>query len=170
MFWCQKKGQLVPNIGKHRAKQELESVPPQELGKVPPQELGTVPPQGSKNGLWGGTVSNYPVGLFLALDLLLAAVRMIFFLRWYCSWLLKRQKSGTKTDSGIYVCVCIYIYIYMCVCVCVCVSVPPSLSDAGGLSAIGEMAKTKAAKSTFARSVIDKHAQLIFGLCRRSCF
>ena len=36
----QKKGQLVPNMGKHRAKQELET--------VPPQELGTVPPQGSK--------------------------------------------------------------------------------------------------------------------------
>ena len=69
-FGVQKKGQLVPNMGKHRAKQELET--------IPPQELGTVPPRGSKNGLWGGTVSNYPVGLFLTLDLLLAAVRMIF--------------------------------------------------------------------------------------------
>ena len=72
VFWFKKKGQLVPNIGKHRAKQELET--------VPPQELGTVPPQGAKKGLWGGTVSNYPVGLFLTLDLLLAAVRRIFFL------------------------------------------------------------------------------------------
>ena len=34
--WCQKKGQLVPNMGKHRAKQELETVPPQESGTVPP--------------------------------------------------------------------------------------------------------------------------------------
>ena len=37
VFWCQKHGQLVPNMGKHRAKQELETVPPQELGTVPPQ-------------------------------------------------------------------------------------------------------------------------------------
>ena len=43
VFGVQKKGQLVPNMGKHRAKQELET--------VPPQELGTVPPQGSKKGL-----------------------------------------------------------------------------------------------------------------------
>ena len=32
-----------------------------------------------KVGLKSGTVSNYPVGLFLTLDLLLAAVGMIFF-------------------------------------------------------------------------------------------
>ena len=96
-FGVQKKGQLVPNMGKHRAKQELET--------VPPQELGTVPPQGPKKGLWGGTVSNYPVGLFLTLDLLLAAVRVIFFM-WYCSWLLKRQKSGAKNNSPAYICVC----------------------------------------------------------------
>ena len=43
VFWCQKRGQLVPNMGKHRAKQELET--------VPPQELGTVPPRGAKKGL-----------------------------------------------------------------------------------------------------------------------
>ena len=36
-FWSlKKKPQLVPNRGKHRAKQELETVPPQELGTVPP--------------------------------------------------------------------------------------------------------------------------------------
>ena len=35
--WSPKKGQLVPNMGKHRAKQELETVPPHELGTVPPQ-------------------------------------------------------------------------------------------------------------------------------------
>ena len=69
-FGVKKRGQLVPNMGKHRAKQELET--------VPPQELGTVPPRGEKKGLGGGTVSNYPVGLFLTLDLLLAAVGMIF--------------------------------------------------------------------------------------------
>ena len=57
-------------MGKHRAKQELET--------VPPQELGTVPPQGSKNDLSGGTVSNSPVVLFLTLDLLVAAVNMLF--------------------------------------------------------------------------------------------
>ena len=37
VFWCKKRGQLVPNMGKHRAKQELETVPPQELGTVPPR-------------------------------------------------------------------------------------------------------------------------------------
>ena len=36
-FFGVKKGQLVPNMGKHGAKQELETVPPQELGIVPPQ-------------------------------------------------------------------------------------------------------------------------------------
>ena len=40
VFWCQKKGQLVPNMGKHREKQES--------GTVPPQEFGTVPPRGAK--------------------------------------------------------------------------------------------------------------------------
>ena len=69
-FGVKKRGQLVPNMGKHRAKQELET--------VPPQELGTVPPRGAKKRPLRGTVSNYPVGLFLTLDLLLAAVRMIF--------------------------------------------------------------------------------------------
>ena len=34
VFWCQKKGQLVPTMGKHRAKQELETIPPQEMGTV----------------------------------------------------------------------------------------------------------------------------------------
>ena len=72
VFGVKKRGQLVPNMGKHRAKQELET--------VPPQELGTVPPRGAKKkSLSGGTVSNSPVGLFLTLDLLLAAVRMFFF-------------------------------------------------------------------------------------------
>ena len=36
-FWVSKKGQLVPNIGKQRAKQELETIPPHELGAVPPR-------------------------------------------------------------------------------------------------------------------------------------
>ena len=36
-FGVKKRGQLVPNMGKHRAKQELETVPPQELGTVPPR-------------------------------------------------------------------------------------------------------------------------------------
>ena len=36
-FGVKKRGQLVPDIGKHRAKQELEIVPPQELGTVPPR-------------------------------------------------------------------------------------------------------------------------------------
>ena len=84
-------------MGKHRAKQES--------GTIPPQELGTVPPRGA--GLWGGTVSNYPVGLFLTLDLLLAAVGMNFLKMWYCSWTSRGQKSGTKTNSPAY----IYIYI-----------------------------------------------------------
>ena len=35
-----KTGQITLTIGKHRAKQELET--------VPPGELGTVPPKGSK--------------------------------------------------------------------------------------------------------------------------
>ena len=39
-FWCPEKGPISPKYGKHRAKQELET--------VPPQELGTVPPRGSK--------------------------------------------------------------------------------------------------------------------------
>ena len=39
-FRFQEKGQIVPNIRKHRSKQELET--------VPPQDLGTVPPKGSK--------------------------------------------------------------------------------------------------------------------------
>ena len=42
-FGVKKRGQLVPNMGKHRAKQDLET--------VPPQELGTVPPRGAKKGL-----------------------------------------------------------------------------------------------------------------------
>ena len=57
-------------MGKHRAKQELEA--------VPPQELGTVPPKRAKNDLLGGTVSNSPVVLFLNLDVLAAAVNMLF--------------------------------------------------------------------------------------------
>ena len=40
MFFGVKKGPISAKYGKHRAKQELET--------VPPQELGTVPPQGSK--------------------------------------------------------------------------------------------------------------------------
>ena len=36
-FFSLKKGQTTPNMGKHRAKQELETVPPQELGTVPPK-------------------------------------------------------------------------------------------------------------------------------------
>ena len=56
VFWCQKRGQFVPNMGKHRAKQELET--------VPPQELGTVPPRGAKK-------KASEVVLFLTL-------------RWYC--------------------------------------------------------------------------------------
>ena len=56
-------------MGKHRAKQELET--------IPPQELGTVPPKGSKNDPSDGTVSNSCVVLFLTLDLLVAAVEMI---------------------------------------------------------------------------------------------
>ena len=32
-----KKGQIAPNMGKHWAKQELETVQPQELGTVPPK-------------------------------------------------------------------------------------------------------------------------------------
>ena len=58
-------GQIAPNMGKHRAKQELET--------VPPQELGAIPPKGSKNDPSGGTVSNSWVVLFLTLDLLVAA-------------------------------------------------------------------------------------------------
>ena len=69
-FVSNKKGQIVPNKGKRRAKQELETVPPGELGRVPPK--------GSKNDLSGGTVSNSPVVLFLTLDLLVAAVKMFF--------------------------------------------------------------------------------------------
>ena len=49
-FVSKRKGQIAPNIGKHRAKQELET--------VPPQELGTVPSKGSKNDPSDGTVSN----------------------------------------------------------------------------------------------------------------
>ena len=41
-FFGKKRGQLVPIMGKHSAKQESGTVPPQE---IPPQELGTVPPQ-----------------------------------------------------------------------------------------------------------------------------
>ena len=48
-------------MGKHRAKQELETVPPQ-------YHL-----EGPKNDPSGGTVSNSPVELFLTLDLLVAA-------------------------------------------------------------------------------------------------
>ena len=66
LFLFPKKGQIAPNMRKHRAKQELET--------VPPGELGTVPPKGSKNDLSGDTVSNSPVVLFLTLDLLVAAV------------------------------------------------------------------------------------------------
>ena len=33
----QKIGPSSPKYGKHRAKQELETVPPQELGTVPPK-------------------------------------------------------------------------------------------------------------------------------------
>ena len=57
IFWVfQKKGQIIPNIGKHGAKQELETVPPQELGAVP--------------------ISNSPVLQFLTLDLLVAAEKI----------------------------------------------------------------------------------------------
>ena len=80
IFWFQKKGHIAPNIGKHRAKQELETVPPQELGTVPPKG-------GPKNDPSGGTVSNSWVVLFLTLDLLVAAVKMIVFL------------SGTVSNS-----------------------------------------------------------------------
>ena len=36
-FFGVKKGQISAKYGKHRAKQELETVPPQELGTVPPR-------------------------------------------------------------------------------------------------------------------------------------
>ena len=35
LFVSKKRGQIAPNMGKHRAKQELETVPPQDLGAVP---------------------------------------------------------------------------------------------------------------------------------------
>ena len=35
-FLVSKKGPIMPHMGKHRAKQELETVPPQELGTIPP--------------------------------------------------------------------------------------------------------------------------------------
>ena len=35
LFFSKQDGQIVPNRGEHRAKQELETVPPQELGAVP---------------------------------------------------------------------------------------------------------------------------------------
>ena len=57
-------------MGKHRAKQELET--------VPPQELGTVPPKAGKNLPLRWYCSNSPVVLFLTLDLLVAAVKMFF--------------------------------------------------------------------------------------------
>ena len=36
-FLVSKQGQVVQNMGKHRAKQELDIVPPPELGTVPPK-------------------------------------------------------------------------------------------------------------------------------------
>ena len=61
MFFVSKKGQIAPSMGKHRAKQELETVPPGELGTA------RYHPKGQKNDLSGGTVSNSPVVLFLLL-------------------------------------------------------------------------------------------------------
>ena len=41
LFWyVKKKGQITPNMGKHR--EELETVPPQELGTVPPLLMGNI--------------------------------------------------------------------------------------------------------------------------------
>ena len=37
VFGVKKRGPISAKLGKHRAKQELETVPPQELGTVPPR-------------------------------------------------------------------------------------------------------------------------------------
>ena len=58
-------------MGKHRAKQELETVPPRELGTVPPKAGKSLP-------LRWYYCSNSPVVLFLTLDLLVAAVKCFF--------------------------------------------------------------------------------------------
>ena len=65
-----------PKYWKHRAKQELETVPPQVRNSTT-----------SEVNLWGGTVSNSPVVLFLTLDLLVAAVKTDFW------------KGGTVSNS-----------------------------------------------------------------------
>ena len=88
-------------MGKHRAKQELET--------VPPQELGTVPLLGAKSDPKSSTISNSLVVQFLALDLLVAAVNMKCFKKVVQFLVLERQKVVQKiTLQHIY----IYIYIH----------------------------------------------------------
>ena len=103
LFGFKKKGQIVQNMGKHRAKQELET--------VPPQELGTVPPKGSKNDLWGGTVSNSPVVLFPTLDLLVAAVKMCFFF-FFLVGTVSNFWKGKKVVPKLTLRHAFYLYIY----------------------------------------------------------
>ena len=77
--------QIVPDIGKHRAKQELET--------VPPRKLEILPLWGAQSDPKSGTETNSPV----TLDLLVAAVKWNF------------QKGGTvvqnMTFRHIYICV-----------------------------------------------------------------
>ena len=68
-------------MGKHRAKQELET--------VPPQELGTVPPKAGKK-ITSGTVLTLRWYCFLTLDLLVAAVKNVFLVVLFLS--LKKAK------------------------------------------------------------------------------
>ena len=78
-IFVQKMPQLVPDIGKHRAKWKLETVPPWKLETVPPFGGG-----GAKSDPQSGTENNSPVVQFLTFLLLLAAVKIIFSKkRWY---------------------------------------------------------------------------------------
>ena len=67
LFLQKKKPQLVLNIGKHRARWKLET--------VPPWKLEIVPLLGAKSYPWGGTVNISPVLQFLTFILLVAAVK-----------------------------------------------------------------------------------------------
>ena len=85
--------QNIPTYGKHRAKQELET--------VPPRKLEIAPLLGGKSDPKSGTETHSPVVQFLIIDLLAAAVKVFK----KCSIISnspKGQKSGTENNSLAY--------------------------------------------------------------------
>ena len=76
----------MPNMGKHRAKSRVRN-------STTSRVRNSTTSRCKKKGLSGGIVSNYPVGLFLTLDWLLAVVRMIFFKKVVLFLTIERPKK-----------------------------------------------------------------------------